>query len=56
MGNPTPDYLLKRDQEIRDRLTAAAEAEQKRNETESKESIIKNVDSIDSDKSTTQSK
>jgi hypothetical protein len=53
MGNPTPAYLLKRDQEMRDRQAAAAEAVRKRNEAESKESIIKNVDSVDSDKSTT---
>ena len=29
MGNPTPDYLLKRDQEMRDIKNAVAEAEQK---------------------------
>jgi hypothetical protein len=49
MGNPTPAYLLKRDQEMRDRLTAAAEAEQKQKDAESEESI-------DSDKSVPQPK
>ena len=55
MGNPTPSYLLKRDQEIRDIKNAIAEAEQ-RNRKESEEHITKSVDSIDSDKSTTQPK
>jgi hypothetical protein len=48
MGNPTPAYLLKRDQEMRDIKAAIAEAE-KRKQTE--ESIT-----VDVDKSTTQPK
>jgi hypothetical protein len=50
MGNPTPAYLLKRDQEIRDIKNAADEAERKRKES------IKSVEPIVSDKSTTQPK
>jgi hypothetical protein len=49
MGNPTPAYLLKRDQEIRDIKNAIAEAEQKQKDAESEESI-------DSDKATPQPK
>ena len=51
MGNPTPAYLLKRDQEMRDIRNAADETERKRKESE--ESITK---SVDSDKSTVQQK
>ena len=52
MGNPTPAYLLKRDQDMREIKNAIVEAEQ-RNRKESEESFIK---SLDSDKSTTQPK
>ena len=44
MGNPTPDYLLKRDREILEIKNAIAETKQKQSNSESKESIIKNVD------------
>ena len=53
MGNPTPAYLLKRDQEIRDIKNAIDEAEQRK---ESEEHVIKSVDSINPNKSTTQPK